>query len=588
MKFDVKSKFIGLRSFLNPVLFSLFIVILAVVSVFHYSNYEREKYSEYANKTTQTLANQFSVVLSSYSDEKLKISLIKDISDTVLENDKNFLNIQFVGVDGNIFVTEKSPWYNPDNFDGIKVSTQVNALNDGEVKTAGYVHSSISKEYDNKKIFLMSSVISFIYLLIILIYIFSFSNIKRKTDTEYSIMINGLKYLLGGKFGTKLNYKGSSSINYIISLFNELSEKLKDYEEKNVDTILLERNKFEAILMGILNGVVVCDNNDVIVLTNSSSEKILGIPQDVLINLPIQQYTDSNGNYPFRDKIEEFKDIPLDVILKNPPEYTLNISDKVIKCVISPMFMQNDEYVGYIMVLTDITRETEVNNMKNQFISNVSHELRTPVTVLRTYLDTLSTMSDELDEDTKNEFIQTANKEVVRLHRMVNDILDVSRLESPDVELEKETEDICPVLEDTISSMQILANEKAVKIDIEKIGEIPQIPFNKPNMERVFNNLLSNAIKYSPQGGKITVKISSDNEYVDISVTDEGPGIDSKHLPKLFDRFYRAENSVHTVKGTGLGLYLVKTTVEKHHDGKVYVESTVGVGSTFGIKLPLS
>jgi two-component system sensor histidine kinase NblS len=238
--------------------------------------------------------------------------------------------------------------------------------------------------------------------------------------------------------------------------------------------------------------------------------------------------------------------------------------------------------------MLDVTKETEVNNMKNQFISNVSHELRTPVTVLRTYIDTLYTMADELDEDTRKEFTETANREVTRLHRMVNDILDVSRLESPNVVLEKEFADIIPVIKDTISSMQVLANEKNVKIEFLSDEKELFLHINVVNMERVFNNLISNAIKYSPNDDKIEVSLVKNSDFVDISVSDHGCGIPEECQAKLFERFYRVENTVHTVKGTGLGLYLVKTTVEKHHNGKVYVRSKVGNGSTFGIKLPLS
>ena len=340
--------------------------------------------------------------------------------------------------------------------------------------------------------------------------------------------------------------------------------------------------------MSIVNGVVVCNNEDEIVLINLAAEKMLSVSGENVKGVQIQCYSDTQGEHCFRDKIEEFKDTPLDTILKNPPEFTVEIDKKIIKCTISPMFMQNDDYVGYIIVMLDVTKETEVNNLKNQFISNVSHELRTPVTVLRTYIDTLYTMGDELDEETRKEFTETANKEVTRLHRMVNDILDVSRLESPDVELEKEMTDITPVLTDTITSMQVLADEKNVKINLEKPNEETVLPINVVNMERVFNNLLSNAIKYSPEGSSIEVVLKKDGDFADISVTDHGCGIAEENLPKLFERFYRVENSVHTVKGTGLGLYLVKTTIEKHHHGKVYVKSKVGEGSTFGIKIPLS
>ncbi len=350
----------------------------------------------------------------------------------------------------------------------------------------------------------------------------------------------------------------------------------------------MNQTQTTTTLIMLINGVVVCDESDTIVLINSAAEKMLSVAADAINGVQIQCYADTDGKYCFRDKIEQFKDTPLDEILKNPPEFNINVDERVIKCIISPMFMANDDYVGYIIVMIDVTKETEVNNLKNQFISNVSHELRTPVTVLRTYIDTLYTMFDELDEDTRKEFTTTANKEVTRLHRMVNDILDVSRLESPDVEIEKEITDIIPVITDTISSMQVLADEKNVKIILQKTEDEIQLPINVVNIERVFNNLISNAIKYSPENGKITIKVQKEENYLDISVKDEGPGIEEKYLSKLFERFYRVENSVHTVKGTGLGLYLVKTTVEKHHHGKVYVKSKINEGSTFGIKLPLS
>ena len=574
-----------LKKNLSAVSAVILVCCFIITAVAGYNDYEKSRYLDYSNKMAQVISRQFSAIMSSGADANLKLSLIRDISASVLQSDKNFMSVQFVNKDGNVIVSEKSPDYNPENFDGIKIST---AVTDSDTfETVGYIHYSVLKGYMNKKNILLLQPLLLICLCVFLL-VFFLIKYKKNRDFELFVVKNAISDLLEGKFGTKLHYGGSDFMKEFVALFNELSSKLKEYEDKNADNSLLERNKFEAILMGISNGVVVCDNNDCIVLTNASAEKILSVSQELLINLPVQKYCDSNGLYPFKEKIEDFKDISLEIILKNPPEYTINIDDKIIKCVISPMFMQNEEYVGYIMVLTDITRETEVNNMKNQFISNVSHELRTPVTVLRTYLDTLSTMSDELDAETRKEFIETADKEVVRLHRMVNDILDVSRLESPDIEVEKEIEDIVPVLRDTITSMQVLAKEKSVVIDFEKMCEIPQIPFNKPTIERVFNNLLSNAIKYSPENGKICVKINLDGDFVDISVKDEGPGIEQKHLPKLFDRFYRAENNVHTVKGTGLGLYLVKTTVEKHHNGKVYVNSTVGEGSVFGIKLPVS
>ena len=127
-----------------------------------------------------------------------------------------------------------------------------------------------------------------------------------------------------------------------------------------------------------------------------------------------------------------------------------------------------------------------------------------------------------------------------------------------------------------------------IKLVIQKDGEIPNFLFHYNSIERALTNLLSNAIKYSPKNTTITVRVEREEENVKVSVTDQGCGIAPEHLKKLFDRFYRVENATHTIKGTGLGLQLVKTTIEKHHGGKVFVTSTVGVGSTFGFTLPVT
>jgi len=170
----------------------------------------------------------------------------------------------------------------------------------------------------------------------------------------------------------------------------------------------------------------------------------------------------------------------------------------------------------------------------------------------------------------------------------VNDILDFSRLDS-DMELEKTYNNISKVVEDCVNQILVLAEDKKVTIEISKEDNIQEFLFNYDSIERALRNLLSNAIKYSPEGKKIRVRLYKPSENnVAISVQDEGCGISLEHQKKVFDRFFRVENNTHTIKGTGLGLHLVKTTIEKHHSGKVFVESQIGEGSTFGFILPLN
>ncbi len=571
---------------ISTVVITVTAAVIGFGAVNIFSEYAEKHFAQYAKNSAETLAYQASAIINDTKEEYS--SVLNALTKASLHNDKNIDLIEFSEINGKVFLSEKSERYNVKNFDGIRINTPVNIEKDGKYTTVAYLKMFVSDKYTKAQIQKQKVGIVGLISLLWLIVMVSWSISRYLTKREINLLCYGLKHISDGHFGAKIKIDGRKETKELINIFNELSSKLKIYEEQNVGNILLERNKLEAVLMSIVNGVVVCNNEDEIVLINLAAEKMLSVSGENVKGIQIQCYSDTQGVHCFRDKIEEFKDTPLETILKNLPEFTVEIDKKIIRCTISPMFMQNDDYVGYIIVMLDVTKETEVNNLKNQFISNVSHELRTPVTVLRTYIDTLYTMGDELDEETRKEFTETANKEVTRLHRMVNDILDVSRLESPDVELEKEMTDITPVLEDTITSMQVLADEKNVKINLKKPDGETVLPINVANMERVFNNLLSNAIKYSPDGSSIEVVLKKDGEYADISVTDHGCGISEENLPKLFERFYRVENSVHTVKGTGLGLYLVKTTVEKHHHGKVYVNSKVGQGSTFGIKIPFS
>jgi len=173
---------------------------------------------------------------------------------------------------------------------------------------------------------------------------------------------------------------------------------------------------------------------------------------------------------------------------------------------------------------------------------------------------------------------------------MVNDILDFSKLEA-DTRYEKTTGDIMLTLENTLSNLKVLAEEKNVNFVVEKEDEIPKILYNEESIERVITNLVSNAVKYAPNDSSINIKAKTSNRmdgFVEVTVSDKGIGISKEHQAKIFDRFYRVENDTHTIKGTGLGLHLVKVTIEKHHGGKVFVESELNKGSTFGFLLPIN
>ena len=406
---------------------------------------------------------------------------------------------------------------------------------------------------------------------------------------ELTLLHHGVKEIEQGKFGTVLDYnQASGEIKELFDAFNDMSKKLHNYEEQNIDQLTVERNKLESVLMSIANGVVVCDNYDKISMINSAAQKILNSSEANILNTSIQEYCDSTGELCFRDKIAVFKNTPLDVIEKKPLEFNVNVENRVIKSIISPMYSKMHDYLGYIIVLIDITKEAEVDRLKNDFISNVSHELRTPVTILSSYADTLYNYGEQFNFEEQKEFIGTINQEVIRLNKMVNDILDFSRLESGS-EFDKEKQDITETINKIAQSHKVLADEKNISITFIKEENLPMLSYNTQSIERVMSNLITNAIKYSPNNSRIKIRaeIAKNPKYLEVSVEDNGIGISAEHQKMIFERFYRIENQVHTIKGTGLGLHLVKMAIEKHHQGKVFVKSKLNEGSTFGFWLPI-
>ena len=558
---------------------SLIIIVIASFAINNIQNRTDKAYADFAQLISKSIAAQ-SVGINNFHYDHQE-SILKEKFDKFLVNNNDISFIEYKDINNNIVYTSKK--YHLINDESTIISANSPVIDNDKISgyiTVGMTGTGIKPISNAAKntltgIFILTW---FIFsLIIILNMIFMSKELKKLYD--------GVKQIAIGKFGYKVESENMAELS---QAFNDMSNILSNYEKQNIEQITLEKNKLEAVLMSIINGVIVCDNYDTVVLANNSALKMLDIEENKILYKKIQDYIDSHGQKCFFEKIEEFKDTPLDIIEQKPIEFNIEAGQKTIKAMISPMFSQQQDYVGYIIVLLDITRETEVNKLKNTFISNVSHELRTPVTVLRTYIDTLCNNGDDFDEETKKEFMNTIDTEAKRLHSMVNDILDFSRLESGNVQLKKEYSSLIELIEQNINSIKILANEKNITIDLQKEDNIPNVPINVESMDRVIRNLLSNAIKYSENGKPIIVSVKKNEDYVEFSVKDNGIGIAKEHLEKIFDRFYRVENATHTVKGTGLGLHLVKMTVEKHHHGEITVTSEEGKGSTFTVKLPLN
>jgi two-component system sensor histidine kinase NblS len=386
----------------------------------------------------------------------------------------------------------------------------------------------------------------------------------------------------------------------LILNFNEMAEKLERYEEQNIEELTAEKAKLETLMATIADGAVLLDAEMHVVLANPTARRVLGwtnledeiigenvlhyLPQSVKAELTRPLYKIATGRFQ-----EEYQD-------KDGAEFRITMvepSQRTVRVLITTVFDQSKENLkGIAITVQDITREVELNEAKSQFISNVSHELRTPLFNIKSFIETLHEYGDDLTEMERQEFLDTANRETDRLTRLVNDVLDLSRLES-NKRYQFDAVDLIQPVEQTLRTYQLNAKEQGIELRYEIDPDLPPVLGNYDLLLQVFTNLVGNSLKFTEPGGHVVIRAyrlegaeheSHHHRHVRVEVSDTGIGIDEDDQAAIFDRFFRVENRVHTLEGTGLGLSIVRNIIEKHHSS-VHLISEVGVGTTFWFDL---
>lgn len=379
------------------------------------------------------------------------------------------------------------------------------------------------------------------------------------------------------------------SINQTLEVVQQSAgeAKLKARElEIQLKIATAERQHAEAIIYSISDAVLVTDRFDELMLANDAAARTFDFDLDRAHRTPIDRVLrDARIIEMVRDMRQSDSKSGRRIV-----EHQMHTpaGDRTFKVTLSTVADQNEPACGVVAVLHDMTREKEVAGMKNDFVSNVSHELRTPLASIRAYIEMLIDGEAE-DEKTKLEFYEVIQNEANRLGRLIDNILNVSRIESGLVKVNKQPLSLLVIVKEALEVITPQAMQKNIRLD-EKLGStIYQTVADKDMLYQAVLNLLSNAVKYTPDGGTITVQTEVDvsRHAVITKISDSGVGIPPKDLPFVFDKFYRAEANNRMAKGTGLGLSLVKHIIENVHQGRIFVESQVGTGSTFGFELEL-
>ncbi len=406
-------------------------------------------------------------------------------------------------------------------------------------------------------------------------------------------LLVGVKQIAAGNFKQRIDLPLGGELGEVILSFNEMAERLERYEEQNIEELTAEKAKLETLVSTIADGAVLIDNSMQVILVNPTARRIFGWEGievegcNVLHHLPPAVQTEITRPL-YEMAAGECESAEFRIHLHEPTKRTVRI---LLTTVLN---LQRESIKGIAITVQDITREVELNEAKSQFISNVSHELRTPLFNIKSFIETLHEYGEDLSVEQRQDFLQTVNNETDRLTRLVNDVLDLSKLESGR-SYNFGGVDLAQAIDQTLRTYQLNARDKGIELIQEVPLDLPLVLGNYDLLLQVLANLVGNSLKFSESGGQVAIRayqldpkpnLHNQQAYVRVEISDTGIGIASEDQQAIFDRFFRVENRVHTLEGTGLGLSIVRNIMERHRS-QMHLVSEVGVGTTFWFDLTL-
>jgi len=403
-------------------------------------------------------------------------------------------------------------------------------------------------------------------------------------DQELQTQLNLKSQEISKKFKTIVEEK-DKSVQFVEEQYKTVSKK---YETLNKDFKRLgtEKKQTEEIVRSMAEGVIMVNEKGEILLMNPAAEKLLGVKrgekigQSILSDLKEEQLvTLAQGTEGKEEK---------EIILNSKNDQT----KKVLKASNAVIESEDGETVGFVSVLSDVTKQRELDDLKAQFLANISHDLRTP---LHNVQEALRQLSEKVGGDLNSQhekYVSIALNNIGRLSRLITDLLDLSKMEAKQFSLKLSTfyidEFICSVIE----TFQAWAKNKQIVIESRLVGPL-EVKADLDRINQVLTNLIGNAMKFTPPGGKITVELKTKEQgdplaskLIEIGVHDTGPGVAKKDFPRIFQKFVQLNTTqLQGLSGTGLGLTISKEIVELH-GGKIWVESEEGKGSRFAFEIP--
>lgn len=377
--------------------------------------------------------------------------------------------------------------------------------------------------------------------------------------------------IASGSLDQEIVINSEDEIGRLGRAFNDMSKSVKT----GMSNVVGERGRLAAVLSSLTDGVLMTDSSGALVLANPAAEGLLGLKEGAVRGKPL---------------IEAVHDHDVDSVVTRCLRSGLqqqaqidSLAGRFLRVIAVPLHVGGEK--GAVVIVQDLTELRTLQTMRREFVGNVSHELRTPIAGIKAIVDTLRDGAMN-DSAVAGDFLNRLDSEVDRMTQMINELIELSRIETGSIKLNLGPVDINEVARDVVERLRPQADRKHVALKANLSDGLPSLAADRQRVEQVITNIVHNAIKFTPSGGSVTVATKLDGAAVLTEVTDTGIGISRQDLPHIYERFFKADKSRST-SGTGLGLAIAKHTVQAH-GGNVWVRSEEGKGSTFGFSLPLA
>ena len=442
----------------------------------------------------------------------------------------------------------------------------------GIISVTTNIESRYMQVKDIGVIFVSSSLIA-----IVLVIIVTFL-ISQGITKPIAEMKKQTEKIAEGNYTGEVKIYSDDELGQLGQAINDLSFKIKEAQESTES----ERQRLDSVLRHMSDGVIATDRRGRIVIMNTAALDILNLKSEKVIGIPLLEILPLEERVTFRELLETQQERL--IYLEEDGE------DSMIQCEFSVIQRESGFISGLVCVLTDVTEQQKIDRERRNFVSNVSHELRTPLTSIKSYTEALVDGAWENKEIAPG-FLKVIETETDRMMRMITDLLNLSRMDQNRLALEKEFINMNELVVHIVNRFEmVLQSEPYRDKNYRILTDITQrdlwVELDQDKITQVLDNIINNAIKYSPDGGRIIVRLMETHTDIIVSVSDEGLGISRKDIPHLFDRFYRVDKArSRAMGGSGLGLAIAQEVIQLH-GGKIWVNSIENKGSTFFVSLP--